>query len=252
MRYLILSCIGFILSGCSLLFPPAAPKLYTFDVNPQPIRSSGMQVTLLVTAPHANGVYNTSQMVYSTKPYQIGYFAKNRWAATPPQMLQPLIIQTLQRTHRFSVIGTDSSARKYDYILNTQLLELQQDFINPQTSEVHLVLRAQLINVSSNNRVMATRQFTVVVPAPEPNPYGGVIATNLAVNDVLQQLARFCIDTLSIRHTIIIKARPLPTSCAPHQSAHPAPLYPKSSLPNQHSQLEFPAELEHWIDSAQF
>ena len=39
----------------------------------------------------------TTQMAYSTEAYQIAYFAKNEWAETPSQMIQPLIVKTPYR-----------------------------------------------------------------------------------------------------------------------------------------------------------
>lgn len=146
--------------------------------------------------PESNAVYNTTDMAYTTEPYQVAYFANNGWAETPAKMLQPLIVQALQSTHYFKAIGTSIISTRYDMILTTQLLQLQQDFTNKNVrSQVHLVLRAQLINAATG-RVIAARQFSAVEAAPTNNPYGGVIAANRAASVVMEELAAFCLRAI--------------------------------------------------------
>ena len=85
-------------------------------------------ISLMVLQPETNPAYNTTQMAYTKKPFEVSYFAENRWIETPGQMLQPIIVQTMQRTHHFRAVITPPFIGSYDYILNTQILEFQQDY----------------------------------------------------------------------------------------------------------------------------
>lgn len=199
---LLASAIIFLLPGCSLLSPIKAEPVTTYVINtiPDAVSSrSTSAATLLVASPETAPVYNTADMAYSTQPYQIAYFAKNRWAATPGQMLQPLIVRSLQKTHYFCAVITTSTRGHYNYLLNTQILELQQYFqgaAQGQTSCVRLVIQAQVVN-AANNQVIATKQFTATEFAPQNTPYGGVVAANKATAHLLNPLVNFCINAIS-------------------------------------------------------
>ena len=179
----------FSLSSCSLLSPnQSEPTTFYILQAPSPpvVKSSHYQKTLLVTKMQADNFYNTTQMAYTTQPYQIAYFAYHRWADTPANMLQSQMMEALKSTRRFQVVGTFSPGVRYDYILNTQLLEIQQVF-SPQASFVHLRVNAQWVNAASH-RVIATKQFSVIEKAPQRTPYGGAIAANQAMDKMLRQL----------------------------------------------------------------
>lgn len=199
-RFLILAVSFSTLAGCSLLSPVKNEPKNTYIINavPQyiPQSTQSKPLTLLVAPIQANLAYDSTQIAYTTQPYQISYFVNNHWAETPAQMLQPLIVLTLQKTHYFRAVIPSTTSSHYDLVLQTQLVQLEQDFLQ-HPSQVTLVLHAQLINAATN-QVIATRQFSVTESAPQDTPYGGVIATNQATAVVLQQLTRFCVSAKSI------------------------------------------------------
>ena len=178
------------LSGCSFFSPVKTPT-NTYLLNKIPCVSSQKMrySSLLVTMPTTSSIYSTTQIAYSKHPYQITYFANNVWAATPTEMLQSAMVQTLQNTHAFRSISSSNTLEHYDVILNTQLVKLQQNFC-AQGSEVMLVMRAQLVNASTA-RVIRAKEFTMTEPAPLCSPYGGVVAANRATESFLRQLTYF-------------------------------------------------------------
>lgn len=190
--FVILSAI--FLSSCALFTPvkSGVSARYVLDSLPAPTTDSHSGATILVNAMSSDPIYNTQQIAYTTRPYQISYYAKNRWAATPPQMLHPLIVQSLQNTHHFHAVITPLSMGRYDYVLNTQLLELRQIFFR-NCSEVHLTVRAQILSAGTNN-VVATKVISVVVVAPQNSPVGGVYAANRATAQMLAQLVQFSLQ----------------------------------------------------------
>jgi cholesterol transport system auxiliary component len=56
---------------------------------------------------------------------------------------------------------------------------------------VRFTLRATILD-SATRQVIAAREFDAVAAAPSEDPYGGVVAANQAVRDVLASLAEFC------------------------------------------------------------
>lgn len=188
--------ISVLLSGCSLLSPVKANEnTYMLTSAPQVAKSPHHHHTVLLVMPvDTQPIYNTTQMAYTNQQYKLAYFANNQWGETPPQMLQNLIIQTLQNTNHFAAVNSSISDGSYDYILNTRMLELKQIFYG-NISVVRLSVRVQVVS-GTTNRVVATKQFTSEVTAPQASPYGGVIAANRATSQVLAQIARFVLRTI--------------------------------------------------------
>lgn len=185
---------GLLMTGCTLFSPVKNQQQNTYIINSIPgcvPKAPLSPLTLLVTPPQTTQPYNTNQIAYSTCPFTLSYFAKNFWVDTPPQMLLPLIVQSMQETCHFHAVVIPPFAGGYDLVLNTQLLQLKQDF-SCHPSRVHLMLRAQFIDATGH--VIATRQFCITAVAPCDDPYGGVVAANKAVASLLAQLTRFALD----------------------------------------------------------
>ncbi|TAK79476.1 MAG: ABC transporter [Gammaproteobacteria bacterium] len=190
----LLAAMG-MLSGC--LSPVKTAPESAYFINSMPVyvpTKRTRPVTLLVMPPETVAAFNTTQMAYSVTPHQIAYYAKNRWADTPAQMLLPLMVQTLQNTHYFHAVVTPPFMSRYDYVLNTQILALEQDFTY-QPAVVRITLRVQISRVASN-QVIATKQLTVVEPILQAPPYGGVVAANRAAQEAMIELAEFCIKKI--------------------------------------------------------
>jgi len=194
---IVIAITMFMVSSCSFLTPVKTDLSTKYILNRVPTyvpTKTTHIISLLVSVPEARPLYNTTQMAYSIKPYQIAYFSQNEWAETPPQMLHPLLIQTLQNTHYFRAIIAPPSTSRYDYMLNTQILELRQDFTH-RTPMLFMSVRAQLFKMSTN-QVIATKQFSIEQPIPQESPYGGVYAANQATEIILKQIALFCLKRI--------------------------------------------------------
>lgn len=149
-------------------------------------------LTLLVLPPQARPAYDTTQMAYSLRPHHIAYYARNQWGETPPHMLQPLLVRTLEGTGGFRAVLTPPLAAGASHELHTELLDLVQDF-GAEPPVLRMSLRAQLHAVEGR-RAVATREFRVQEPMREKSPAGGVAAANLAAQQVLRELAAFALE----------------------------------------------------------
>lgn len=185
------------LVGCTMFLPvkTEATNTYLLNTLPQPaIKKHPHRMNIVVMNPEAVSLFESTQMAYSTHPYTIAYFAKNSWADTPAQMLQSLLVQTLQETHYFHSVGVPSALGHYDYALSMQILNFEQRFFG-KSSEFVVTVRVQLIRVATN-QIVATKQFSVSEMAPQNTPYGGVVAANQGVAKLLGQVARFCVNSV--------------------------------------------------------
>jgi len=149
------------------------------------------QHTILVMSPIASPGYQSSKMIYVMIPYQLKSFADHRWVAPPAELLLPLIANRLRAENYFKAVVTSPFSGSVTYQLNTQLLTLQQEFLQPE-SRVRLTIQATLVQVLTG-KVIATRVFQAVIPASGNDPYDGVIAANKAAHVVLNEMAQFVV-----------------------------------------------------------
>lgn len=186
-----------LLSACSIFEPITTPPMHYFTLSIPNLDccTQRKHSTILVNQPRANAIYNNPRMIYIPACYQIQYFSKNRWADLPTQMLQSLLINSLQHTGYFQAIINTPSTTYYDWVLNTELLSFQQEFIT-LPSRFRIAIRVQLINARSRH-IIATQDFVVVQTATQDDPCGGAFAANLATQKILNEINCFCLRNLS-------------------------------------------------------
>ena len=179
------------LQGCLPARP--APVVQTYQLNPlpDPERSARpvyqpVPATLLVSTPKARAGFDTARMAYVQRPHELQYFSRNQWTDPPTRMLVPPLTQALEQSRIWDAVVVMPSIVRGDYRLDIDNLMLQQEFLQ-SPSQVHLSLRAQLIDVGEAC-VLGTTDFDVLQPAPSDDPYGGVLAANQAAAKLLEQL----------------------------------------------------------------
>jgi cholesterol transport system auxiliary component len=183
--------------GCSVLPKPAPEATNTYVLEYASVTAAdaaaGSELpVLIVTTPRAHGGYDTARIAYMQRAYGLRYYTRSRWADTPARMLAPLIAEAIQATGQIQALYATPGSVTANQRLDTELVRFHQDF-RVQPSEVHISLRARLVDLR-DNRVIATRQLDVSAAAETDDAYGGVVAANMAVQRLLDQLARFASD----------------------------------------------------------
>lgn len=181
-------------------FSPAELETEKWVLSKTPLQVPEEQTraaTLLIFAPQARPIYDTTRMVYSARPYQIAYFSKAEWAERPSRMIQPLLVQTLRKTRYFTEVLAPPYAGRYTHALQSEILELRQDFTSSPAT-LNLVMRFRL-SAETLDQVLATREISVREPMLERTSQAGVVAANNATAKVLQELARFVIEAMNNR-----------------------------------------------------
>ncbi len=201
MRYFATLILVSLITACAVK-PPQQFKYKLSDYGIVPQTKHVGKTSLLVSTPLAASGYDSEQMLYIQKPFEIGAFSKNAWVASPARMLVPLIVQSLQKSKFFFAVTSIPYSDKTQYRLDTQLIEMQQNFLTtPSTLE--LVIKNVLTNANTN-QVMASNLFSYKVPCPIEGPYGGVMAANVATKQYTKDLTRFVIGGIQRsgqRHT---------------------------------------------------
>lgn len=182
------------LSGCA--FPPEAPvNTALLDQLPTEIpRRPASRLTLLVFPPEARPALDTPQMAYSLRAHHLAYFARNQWAETPPQMLHPLLLRTLEATGAFASVLAPPAPSGATLGLRTEITDLVQDF-SQEPPLLRLALRVRLSDEAAN-RVLATREIALAEAMRQKAPSAGVLAANQAVAGALREVAAFVLGSM--------------------------------------------------------
>ena len=198
-------------SGCSGLLPKpvAPPSVYalggfraTRDALPAsastsaPTSASTSAPTLLLSATRSAPGYGSQHIVYVRVAHQLEHFARSVWVDSPARMLEPLMVAALEQTGAFRAVGSATRAIAGELRLDTEVLRLQHEF-GGGPSRVRFTLRASLTD-NATRQVISTREFDATVAADSDDPYGGVVAANRAVRQVLQQLASYCAEAVAL------------------------------------------------------
>ena len=187
---LFLSVYG-LLTACSPIKTAVSYQYQLASFSAKKTIAKSMPLSLLISPPDAIAGYQTEQMLYTDKPFELSHFAHSSWISSPANMLYPLIVQSLQQTHFFFAVASGPDVDKADYRLDTQLIELKQDFLT-KPSVVKLTANAVLTHIP-DNLMIASRIIQQQVNCPEDTPYGGVVAANQAAFSLTAQLARFVV-----------------------------------------------------------
>jgi cholesterol transport system auxiliary component len=194
-RALLVVPVILLLVGCTSLPAPKTinPNTYLLDAQPaKPVARSKHDLVLAISMTQAQPGFDTAQIAYVQKPYELNYFATSRWIDPPARMLTPLLVQALQQSGGFRAVVQTPGAVPADIRLDTELVQLRQNF-EARPSRVELTLRATLIDVR-NRRILATKQFDDAENAASEDAYGGVVAANRLLQRVLGELTDYCIN----------------------------------------------------------
>ena len=183
-----------LLSACSPVKLPEENnyQLTAFSAKRYTAKSSAY--TLQVTAPDAVAGFQTEQMMYMKQPFKLEAFAKNGWTSPPADMLFPLLVQSLQSTGYFYAVTTSAYSEKADFLLDTQLLSLKQNFIR-KPSVLEFSAKIVLSNADRNS-IVGSRIMTFEIPCPSDTPYGGVVAANQATSRFTAAVSEFVVTHL--------------------------------------------------------
>lgn len=202
MPLLLLLLLSILLPACSFLGPVKTPPVHTYVLAAD--KTSMQSFThraktkkiLLISAPTADASYQTTQMIYTLRPFTYNSFAYHRWAAPPADMLASALVDSLQNSRCFDAVVMPPFSGTTDAILDTRLRVLQQEF-HGDASQAHLSLQLTLTQrgLETPRRkdyvqkpgdpqevsTVKTIGIDLRVPAAKNTPYAGVVAANRAL-----------------------------------------------------------------------
>lgn len=120
---LVLMVVASFVASCGA---PRPVKYYVIDLTPAPAATvaAPLPITLLVGRVTASHLYHDDRVVYGSGPVQLGTYEYDRWAESPADMIQDLLISTLRSSGQYAAVARVSSSVRGDYVLRGHLSEM--------------------------------------------------------------------------------------------------------------------------------
>ena len=189
MRYLLISLVVFLFSGClSTTVPPKAE----FRLNPEISHTNLSAIGCKDKSLKVAQAFSSSELMSQSMSYAQGgikqyTYSKSQWSSTPNRAITAEFLKLIRDSKLFKSVQVSKSRSKNDFILEINIEDFMQYFCEKAlTSHSKVLISLTLIN-SKTNKVIATQTFTAGFPIENLNANGGVEGLNKALSSVLSQ-----------------------------------------------------------------
>jgi len=186
------------LGACAVLPDVGAPlDLYTLTPKTTfegPLPKVDWQ--LVVEMPLAAAGLDTSRIAIARSPFRLDYYAGAVWTENAPAMVQTLMIESFESTHRIVAVGREAIGLRPDYILKTDLREFQAmyDDANDLVPTILVRMNAKLVQMPER-RIIAARTVEREVEAQSSRLADIITAFDTALGRVLKEIVVFTLTT---------------------------------------------------------
>jgi ABC-type uncharacterized transport system auxiliary subunit len=117
----------------------SARPIYYYTLDPPAIAPAPqkLDVSLLIGRVGAPLVYRDTRIVYRTGPNEMGLYQDHRWAASPAELVEEMLLQSLRRSGRYRSVQLLASNAHGDFILRGRV-ERFEEVEQPLSSRVWL------------------------------------------------------------------------------------------------------------------
>lgn len=176
---------AFVLFGCGGSRPV---KYYVLDVNaPPPAASQTLPVTLLVGRIATSQLYRADRLVFGSGPVELGTYEYERWAESPADMVQDILITSLRGSGEYRSVSRMSSGMRADYIVRGRLFALYE--VDKPGLAARFSLQVDLFDPKSGMTVWSDT-YTHDEPVSGKSVADVVEALDKVVRGGVQQLTR--------------------------------------------------------------
>jgi len=121
----LLAVLAGAISGCGSTRPT---KYYVLDVPAPPATQSQsptqLSVSLLVARPVTSHLYRDDRIVFGAGPVELGTYEFERWAQSPADMIQDLLVSYLRASKQYRSVLRPGSNAKGDFVVRSYLKSL--------------------------------------------------------------------------------------------------------------------------------
>ncbi len=175
-----------LLSACSVFSKASAPlDAYTLQPLPAVQGPSGAR-HLVVELPTASGALATDRILIKPTPLQAQYLPKGRWVDPVPELVQTLLVASLQNSGVFRLVGRDGAGLTPDFVALVEVNDFQAEAPDAATHQtpVHVGLTLTLLN-ETDRHLIGSHRFDATGMAASAATLSVVAAFDAATRQVL-------------------------------------------------------------------
>jgi ABC-type uncharacterized transport system auxiliary subunit len=173
-----------LLSACGA---SRAVKYYILDIDvPQNASGQPLPVTLLVGRITTTHLYRDDRLVFGSGPVELGTYEYERWAETPADMIQDILVSSLRSTGQYRSVSKMASTLRADYIVRGRLFALYEVDNKPKLSG-RFSVELELFDPKAGNTVW-TDSYSHEEPVSGKKVQDVVEALDKTVRAGMQQL----------------------------------------------------------------
>jgi cholesterol transport system auxiliary component len=180
------------LGGCSPLasLSAASAPLDAYALTPlqAEARSTGSR-HIVVELPTASGAIVTDRILVKPAPLQVAFLPDARWVDPAPELVQTLLVQSLQASGAFRLVGRQTLGLLPDYTLLTEIRDFQAETLPPDGVASHRIRVGLVLTLvrESDRSVVATRSFDAAADVGNAGALTIVTAFDAAMAAVLAE-----------------------------------------------------------------
>lgn len=111
--------------GCGASRPIKYYQL-TVPGDTAPATAQPIPVTIIVRMPAAPSLYRDNRIVYAIGEQQMGAYEYQRWVASPPELIQTVLLRTLRASGRYEGVFTPQARVSGDYSLVMRIYNFEE------------------------------------------------------------------------------------------------------------------------------
>ena len=138
--------------------------------------------------PTASGALATDRILIKPSPLQAQYLPKGRWVDPVPELLQTLLVASLQNAGGFRLVGRDGAGMTPDFVARVEVNDFQAEAPADGThrTPVHVALTLTLLN-EADRHLIGTRRFDATSVAANADALTVVAAFDAATRQLLAE-----------------------------------------------------------------
>ena len=185
-----------LLGACSGLVPGQSPPPTLYRLTPKSTFREDLPSVdwqLVLETPVADAALNTTRIALMSGPMQVEYYARSSWTDRAPLMIQTLMIESFENSERIISVGREGVGLRADFLLKSELRELQAEYYDSDTPVAHVSVNAKIVAMPSRE-IVASRSFDRRIPAAADSMEEVVQAFDDALGKVLKNLVEWTIS----------------------------------------------------------
>ncbi|MGF1628975.1 MAG: ABC-type transport auxiliary lipoprotein family protein [Kiloniellaceae bacterium] len=180
-------------TGCSLPVPGQGPPPELFRLTPKSTFRDDLPTAdwqLVLEPPVADAGLNTTRIALLRSPTQLEYYARSGWADRAPLMVQTLMVESFENSKKIVAIGRESVGLRADFIMKTELRELQAVYYNGALPESWVGINVKLVQLPRRS-IVASQSFEARVAASADRMPDIINAFDEAAGKVLRRIVEW-------------------------------------------------------------